>query len=277
MVERINGSFLRAYHDVDVIDDELTKHSFSNLEKLHKISHQLCKISDDIQNTDDQQRRIISLIGRCHNLSVDREVDRLTEQAQAIYVASKNEAPEQIAERINVLKQEMELFLHNYCLGLENREFIDLAEKFLEKALHHEKCPTPSDDICTYYHNSNTILDLNDVPRPQAANLGIIETANSLFTLAYALHQEDLSKALDILDTLPKNDKFRLEVLAEKVGGSLNKLQGQNLTTTRDNFMCITRAAIGLAQKLVRPSVHNPIPSEDQANEILAEREALDE
>jgi len=257
---RVDALFLFYRAQLETLEKKLDQSVLSPRE-IESVSAQLDALKDKALGADskDTYQR---LCGRVDTLSVNNLIDAIVEESFSLR-QGKYSSPEELAERVNVLKKEIAKVWYDNGLSIENRRYIKIAETNLKRLFPSSK----TDDMI---HHPQ--INFSRVPRSNVTlspDLDDAEIAFDLCEMAHSLYQNKFKEGLRKFNQLTPSLKARLEDHCLATGAELitKNMDSQN----RIRFI---QALIGYANELAQGEDIGRYPSVSEVRMMFEEVES---
>ena len=232
----------------------------SVLKELSQVDEALRQIGKETfaPNTDHEQEELGSLLERCHDLSLNHQIDDLVEKTQ--YVASHP-----LLKSVQEIRNTIKALIKNNALTWENLQYIGLAKQLLAKAENafHQggvfiKPPTQVSEKVAL--SSDEIMDL----------------ASDLYEIAGAIYNHKMNEGMRLIKQLSPGEQMRLKEHVEMLGGSFDLLYViQDAAHHEANCMLVIQALMGMAKEVA--GLNDLYPSIEEIEEMFGDLDKISE
>jgi len=258
----VDASFLYQNAQLEKIEKTLN-HSILSPSELHSVSKQLDELKERALAADSKET-YQSLCGRVHTKGTNNFVDAIVEESDSL-CTGKYSSSEDLAERVNVLKEAIVKVGHDNTLSIENLRYIKIAENNLSHVLPSSKI----DDMIR--HPQVNFMRSDELPAEDDGEIAI-----DLCEMAELFYRNNFDEGLRKFNQLPQTVKGRLEDHCLVIGAEL-------ITKNREpqNSIRFIRAVWGFATELGRgefisyPSVQELRFIFDEADNYSSEKTNL--
>jgi hypothetical protein len=194
-----------------------------------------------------KQTELSALSYNCQNLFIDKCVDTLTEQAQKVAKNNLNSC-KNISKRVSKLRKEISTLGYEQSLSLENRQMIDLANRYLNS----KESIDLSKDTTTLRLNlreENSKKDLNE----------LFDLSIALYEIAGCFYHCNITEAFDLFYSLSPMTQQEIKIKLEEFGVDLHMInQTLNITAIREQLYLIMQTCLGYSHYVLYQSFDYP-------------------
>ncbi len=194
-----------------------------------------------------KQTELSTLSYNCQNLFIDKCVDTLTEQAQKVAKNNLNSC-KNISKRVSKLRKDISTLGYEQALSLENRQMIDLANRYLNS----KESVDLSKDTATLrlsLREENSKKDLNE----------LFDLSIALYEIAGSFYHCNIKEALELFYSLSPTTQQEIKTKLQELGVDLHMInQTMNITAIRKQLYLIIQTCLGYSHYVLYQSFDYP-------------------
>lgn len=194
-----------------------------------------------------KQTELSTLSYNCQNLFIDKCVDTLTEQAQKVAKTNLNSC-KNISKRVSKLRKDISTLGYEQALSLENRQMIDLANRYLNS----KESVDLSKDTTTLrlsLRAENSKKDLNE----------LFDLSIALYEIAGSFYHCNIKEAFELFYSLSPTTQEEIKTKLQEFGVDLHMInQTLNITAIREQLYLIMQTCLGYSHYVLYQSFDYP-------------------